>query len=456
MNLFELREKYPHGYNTNAEVSTSDLVGTGLGPAPSGYGDEYDQLFASNPYRNLNYKKSFWQNIWSQLGFRTGADAFRENAQVNAAEYDAAIFSMIQQNQFNSPQRQAQRMRAAGLNPDLQGVGDVASAASPVEDPNGMPDANETDEATKAASLVTGFASNCLNALGLASNLFKTSAEIKNINTAMKGIQLDNNKKAVDLIDQIIVGSVPLSAWSSQSGVDDYFHSIDLSNYGFAPDFLDSANKILEDRRDSFKNNADILESVYKRYGFVKGINETKMTGLVPDKMSPYSGDDMFNVFLEAYSNIARQVLDLEQVNELVEQRDLVPQEQLNREITGDIMTDNLSAKNGENFGQITGQTESYFAKVQNIVAKEKSRMYGNLAIKANAGDESAKMMLHALALQDMLQFEVSGGADFSLLKGLSSIAESVFGEGNHHKSGSTRNKSRGFGFNFDFNVKTK
>lgn len=109
-----------------------------VGPAISGYGSMYDQLFQANPYRNLTYNKSLIQSILSGLGFRTKYDDFVDQARINAQEYDAGIFSMMQQNEYNLPSAQADRERAAGLNPDLVGLGDSVAAASPTEDPNGM------------------------------------------------------------------------------------------------------------------------------------------------------------------------------------------------------------------------------------------------------------------------------------------------------------------------------
>ena len=109
-----------------------------VGAAPTGYGSMYDQLFAANPYRKLSYNRTGWQSFLSDLGFRTKYDDFVEQARINAEEYDSGIFSMMQQNQFNSPSAVADRERAAGINPDIQGIGDAALSASPTEDPNGM------------------------------------------------------------------------------------------------------------------------------------------------------------------------------------------------------------------------------------------------------------------------------------------------------------------------------
>lgn len=93
-------------------------------------------LSSLNPYRNQPYKKTGFQNFLSALGFRTQADAWQENMSVQAAEYDAALAQKEYNEQYEKPSAEAARMREAGLNPDLQGIGDVAGASPMGEDPS--------------------------------------------------------------------------------------------------------------------------------------------------------------------------------------------------------------------------------------------------------------------------------------------------------------------------------
>lgn len=99
---------------------------------------DYQRLIDANPYRNQDYNSSPWQNFLSLLGFRTQADAWRENMSVQAAEYDAAVLQKMRDEDYNSPQNQVERMRAAGLNPDIDGGSsiDPGSAAPMPEDPS--------------------------------------------------------------------------------------------------------------------------------------------------------------------------------------------------------------------------------------------------------------------------------------------------------------------------------
>lgn len=99
----------------------------------------FDTLTASNPYRkNIdNYQPSFLQKLWMSLGGRTQYDAWRENMQVQADEYDAALAQKQFDTEYNDPQSQVARMKAAGLNPDIDPGSIDSGSASPMgEDPS--------------------------------------------------------------------------------------------------------------------------------------------------------------------------------------------------------------------------------------------------------------------------------------------------------------------------------
>lgn len=101
-------------------------------------GPQYQQLLDANPYRGVEYHTTPWQNVLSALGFRTQADAWRENMAVQAAEYDASIAQKAYDESYNTPTMQVERMRAAGLNPDLDGGSSInpGEAASLGQDPS--------------------------------------------------------------------------------------------------------------------------------------------------------------------------------------------------------------------------------------------------------------------------------------------------------------------------------
>lgn len=170
-------------------------LGAELGSAPSGYGADYDQMFAANPYRNQTYKKSFWQSVAEGLGFRTGYDTWRENAMTNAAEWDADVFALMNQNKYDTPEAMAARERAAGINPDLLGIGDVAQSAQMRNDANGM---NPTEsDVPMVTSLISSVSSGVMNIIP---NVMSFITSI----TSLKGQRIRNDKEELSFANDAI------------------------------------------------------------------------------------------------------------------------------------------------------------------------------------------------------------------------------------------------------------
>lgn len=230
-------------------------VHSGLGPAPTGYGSQYDQLFAQNPYRNLTYNKSLWQDFLSSLGFRTGYDKWQEDVQVNSGEYDAGIFSMIQQNAYNSPSAQAARERAAGLNPDLLGIGDVAPAASPTEDPNGM-QPTSTDDFVSIGSQVLNLIPGIMS---FATNL-----------SQLRGIRLDNDAKELSFGSAAVDAATKL--FSEGITESDYRAAFESGNWD---NILDAS------RKDASYLASTLLGSkrAQKRFNLAYGLHANSLLG---------------------------------------------------------------------------------------------------------------------------------------------------------------------------------
>lgn len=107
-------------------------------PSSPELGPQYQSLLDANPYRGQTYTRTPWQNVLSALGFRTQADAWEENMRVQAAEYDASIAQKAYDESYNTPSMQVERMRAAGLNPDLDGGSSInpGEAAPLGQDPS--------------------------------------------------------------------------------------------------------------------------------------------------------------------------------------------------------------------------------------------------------------------------------------------------------------------------------
>lgn len=152
--------------------------------------DSVDNLIQNNPYRkNIdNYQPSFFQRLWMSLGGRTQYDAWKENMDVQADEYDAQMRLMQYQNEYNTPSSEVSRMRQAGLNPDLQGIGDVAESVMPGDDPSNP--MQSTGEEQVINNVVSGVFNAFNTALGVVKGL-----------QGMHSVFLDNSMKEVS-IDQ--------------------------------------------------------------------------------------------------------------------------------------------------------------------------------------------------------------------------------------------------------------
>lgn len=128
-------------------------------------------LMQNNPYRNQDYYTSPWQGFLSALGFRNQSDAWRENMSVQAAEYDAQMAMKKYDEEYNLPINQVARMRAAGLNPDLDGGNGISpgEAAQVGDDPSTPMQA--TSDFDQIMPVVNGVLSSFSTALGMVSTL---------------------------------------------------------------------------------------------------------------------------------------------------------------------------------------------------------------------------------------------------------------------------------------------
>lgn len=214
-------------FNQKDEKDYTSGIGvqsTGFKPIETG-NKMYDDLFKANPYNNLTYNRSGWQALLSSMGFRTDYDRWLEDAQVNKAEYDAQVQSIIQQNEFNSPEEQAKRMREAGLNPDLLGTQGVESSASPTQDVNGMMQ-NAGNEFSDAFSQVQNFASTVMSLFQVGTGLAKDFMTFKQMQQGIAGQDVDLASKFMNFANDYVLKSSPTEPFSNDREYTDYLTKI--------------------------------------------------------------------------------------------------------------------------------------------------------------------------------------------------------------------------------------
>lgn len=262
-----------------------------LGQFLSAQGDRWKNMVDSNPYANINYRQSRFQRFLADLGFRTKYDAAKEQAQLQSNEYLAGLMQKYGDEQYETPAQMAQRMREAGLNPDLQGIGDVAGAATMPEDTNVMsPDTFADDSSmiapvTSAISSVGSLIGNCITgAIGLAGTF-----------QDLKGKRLDNANKELGInFAGLFASAFPDATqdFSAGLGSGDNGEVISGSGVGIS-NFMRVMNQLGLSRRE--KKRAGELENLLR-----KGLKFTAESAETRAAM----GDDLFKSFLNGKSGL--------------------------------------------------------------------------------------------------------------------------------------------------------
>lgn len=151
---------------------------------------DFDTLRAANPYTNQSYNKSGWQKFLSALGFRTEADAWKENMAVQAAEYDASIAQKEFDTQYESAPEQVARMKQAGLNPDLDPSSVSPGDAGAMGQDMSTPMQSTGDE--QAIMQAVGFITRAVEtAFGIAGQI----GQLKSLGIANTAGEIDINEK---------------------------------------------------------------------------------------------------------------------------------------------------------------------------------------------------------------------------------------------------------------------
>lgn len=167
----------------------------------------YQQLKASNPYRNQVYRVSPWQAALKSLGFRTEADAWQENMSVQAAEYDAAIQQQQHQEEYDSAASQAERMRLAGLNPDID-----PSSVSPGES-SGLPqDPSTPMQASGEEGVIHNFVSGIMSCFSTALGMVSSVQGIHKNALENSLLDLEGDQRVQDMVSKL--APTFLSPWS--------------------------------------------------------------------------------------------------------------------------------------------------------------------------------------------------------------------------------------------------
>lgn len=166
----------------------------------------YEQL-KNNPY--LAYQEAplnFFDRLWRNMTGKSAKETDFQNQRMQSAqEYYAQVMDAMRQEEYNSPQAQMARMKAAGINPELSGGEGISSGETGTASPDDTPPAAvPTEDAAAAGQIMSlGF--------GLFQNAISAIAGIQNI----YGASLANSQREMALTDQGWDQLIKLAAESS-------------------------------------------------------------------------------------------------------------------------------------------------------------------------------------------------------------------------------------------------
>lgn len=171
--------------DAKAKDKEIDLVARDSAFENSGLDDSFrDQFNATwSAYDPTSIENTFWDNFSNFFGARSSADKMRMELKQRRQQEIANLVGVGREQKFNSESEQVKRMRAAGLNPDLQGLGDASKATESSElDP---PDFSGL---TTGADVVGTFG----NALTSALSLFSGIQSLRSVGVDIANKEIDN------------------------------------------------------------------------------------------------------------------------------------------------------------------------------------------------------------------------------------------------------------------------
>lgn len=171
----------------------------------------FESLSQNNPYSKENraqYKVGTFENLFRKWGFRTNYDKYNEEMDNRANEYEAQLRSTQREEEYNSAEAQAARMRNAGLNPDLADNMPGAGEATPMTEPDYAPESPTGDyeiAGEHAARLGTFLLDTLIGGGSVFSAItggIKALTESKNTATDTEAKELGIDSDTLDLIEK--------------------------------------------------------------------------------------------------------------------------------------------------------------------------------------------------------------------------------------------------------------
>lgn len=271
--------------------------------------DLFRSRLLANPYFDFRATENLWDSFGNFVGFNTKSDREQNDAMLKERQYISDLIGEYQTYINSLPITQSQQMKAAGLNPDLQGgVTPSSFAASNLGSAGGSPAAS-ADEFGNIISTAATAIGGTFNGLMTALNFFTDYGQRRsNLNKS----KLENNKMVFDSV---------MSMYNSGFFSDKHGNTLPISEWQY--DFgTASLNRTFENVKKQFKHS----------YAFEKGEKNNKVDAINTDTkyaetaainiemLRRYGSEaDLFdggdyaslNPLSQAYSDLARCAVDL-------------------------------------------------------------------------------------------------------------------------------------------------
>lgn len=180
------------------DVSTNDYFDrlmNGDSLSPEDINSFYTQLRNLDPYAGRSYQSS------SILPWKRSAEEFNSSLDFDArsADYQQNLLRYFFELNYNSEQNKVSRMRAAGLNPDLQGVSDASTAQGDDFMGNEVPEHPSSDPAAEIQQMSGLIFSGLSTAMSMASQFMQMKGMQQGLQIGEQTIAANSIKNTKDI-----------------------------------------------------------------------------------------------------------------------------------------------------------------------------------------------------------------------------------------------------------------
>lgn len=269
--------------SSNRESFTAKPVDSSQAPVG------YESQWMNNPYATFDYHHTWWQKLLEGFGFRTDFNKYQESMNMNAKEYEAQLLEKAHNEEYDSAQAQAARMRAAGINPDLQGGVDAGSSSGMEPDPS-IPVAPGDD-----SGVLTGFVNTVLGIFTTAIGFSKDALSLAQMRNSVESGNIANSDALFNLGYNAAVRFIP-DQFPGSDDPDWMNRASDLAFANMAPLLSRKQQRLFRNQLNSLYGSAPVKAEQWESW---KKAAENKMS-LAKVYGSEFFGDGSDEVIFEA------------------------------------------------------------------------------------------------------------------------------------------------------------